>query len=102
MADGSGMPVVGVGKLDPKADPTRRCLKLEHWPATDRRAWEVAVAPGGLLAEAVGEPGVFHTGSFTCARASRRRAMPRRTRVFTVPRGSPRAAAIWLWLSPSK
>jgi integrase len=40
------------GQLDPKPDPSRRCLKLEHWPAADRRAWEEAVTPGGLLDEA--------------------------------------------------
>src|SRR5258707_705495 len=36
-------------QLDPKKDPERRCLKLEHWPETDRFAWNTAVMPGNLL-----------------------------------------------------
>ena len=38
--------------LDPKADPSRRCMKPEDWPAADRTAWEAAMTPGGLLDEA--------------------------------------------------
>ncbi len=39
------------GPLDPKRDPARRCRKLPEWPEADRRAWEAAVTPGGLLDE---------------------------------------------------
>jgi integrase len=39
----------GGGTLDPKADPRRRCLKLQNWPDVDREAWQAAVAEGSLL-----------------------------------------------------
>ena len=53
MADGSGLLTSSSsGRLDPKADPARRCLKLKHWPGVDQRAWYAAVTPGGLLDEA--------------------------------------------------
>ncbi len=38
-------------RMDPKHDPARRCRKLPEWPEADRRAWEAAVTPGGLLDE---------------------------------------------------
>lgn len=37
--------------LDTKCDPARRCRKLPDWPEADRRAWEAAITPGGLLDE---------------------------------------------------
>lgn len=40
-----------VKRIDPKRDPARRCRKLPDWPEADRRAWEAAVTPGGLLDE---------------------------------------------------
>src|SRR5262249_46387780 len=69
------------------------------------------VVPGGgaergegrLLAQRIGELRVLHRRSLPAApRFSRIRSMPSRTRVFTVPSGSPSLAAISLWLSPSK
>ena len=46
------MPALEGGKrLDPKQDPSRRCLKLADWPVEDRAAWEAAVTKGGLLDE---------------------------------------------------
>ena len=36
---------------DPKSDPSRRCMKLQHWPAADRAAWAAAIKKGGLLDE---------------------------------------------------
>src|SRR5262245_52069577 len=36
---------------DPKLDPTRRCMKLQHWPEADRTAWAAAINEGGLLDE---------------------------------------------------
>ncbi|EYD76040.1 hypothetical protein Rumeso_02469 [Rubellimicrobium mesophilum DSM 19309] len=50
MAEGETL-VEGPALLDPKSDPSRRCLKPEHWPAGDRQAWAAAVAPGTLLEE---------------------------------------------------
>jgi hypothetical protein len=31
------------GRIDPKKDPARRCLKEAAWPVLDRQAWQVAV-----------------------------------------------------------
>ncbi len=33
-------------------DPDRRCMPIAEWPAKDRRAWDAALADGGLLKDA--------------------------------------------------
>ncbi len=35
--------------MDPRKDPTRRCLKVEAWPESDRRAWETALRHVDIL-----------------------------------------------------
>jgi hypothetical protein len=52
MADGGGTISFGPGRLGPKQDPSRRCLKPPDWPAADGAAWEAAMTSGGLLDEA--------------------------------------------------
>jgi integrase/recombinase XerD len=35
--------------MDPRKDPSRRCLKVEAWPQSDRRDWETALQHGDIL-----------------------------------------------------
>ena len=48
------------------------------------------------------ELGAGHEPTPVSPRSAASRESPRRTRVFTVPSGSPRRSAIWLWERPSK
>ena len=36
-------------KLDPRKDPSRRCMPFEEWPLKDRVALEASRTPGGLI-----------------------------------------------------
>ena len=38
--------------IDPKTDPSRRCMPFEEWPEQDRSAFEAATRSGDLLDEA--------------------------------------------------
>src|ERR1700688_1477311 len=37
------------GRICRKKDPARECLRLEAWPAADRRSWEAAILAGDEL-----------------------------------------------------
>jgi integrase len=41
-------------KLFPFEDPTRRCLKVHEWPATDQRLWHALFESGDILDGTVG------------------------------------------------